>query len=493
MPDVPPDPLESFHSVLRLADRICDRRAFLQREIGVGYQEARTRISPRAAPTAVDPAIPGGMLEALSIAGVLGRDTKLLDAHYTRTSPGLLAKQMTAARIPEERLFTAPLRLSQMPRLAGALERLYELVRSAALPCEEALGAATPEALLRKFPTLADLFSHCHFGRSMPMLYAAPGDVAELMSRGKQSLEAWIDARYTGPLIHELAHLQPLDPACVPAPGNLHEALAAWLGSEAFPEQLWPDKEGLDALPGGGFFASVGGWFARTIGVAKTIRVQGGALDLRDALGDAPASALRLYGWLPHLETSAPHLLADTFSPQRWWKLIELQRAPEVRRSFEQQLILPLLENPPPALGVKLVEAWNGFLDRIDWSSLPVWNEPITLEDDKLGLRACKAICVRAIRNGGSFRAVRQEAPDWPDIETNPLRVFGSGPLRLDTQTCLLRANWPRPDAVGAPAVHPVPPSICAAYLRAGFDEVRATSAGLPPLPDAGAKQIAYP
>jgi hypothetical protein len=493
VPDVPTDPPDSLHAVLRLADQVCDRRAFLQREIRVGYEAARTRISLREAPTGVDPAIPGGMLEALSIAGVLGRDTTLLDAHYTRTAPGLLAKQLTAARIPEEPLFTAPLRLSRMPRLAGALGRLYELVRSAGLPCEKSLGAATPEALLREFPTLAELFSRCHFGRSMPMLYAAPGDVAELVSRGEKSLEEWIDARYTGPLIHELAHLQPLDPGCVPAPGNLHEALAAWLGSEAFPEQLWPDPDGLDALPGGGFFASVGGWLARTIGVAATIRVQGGALELRDALGEAGSAAMRLYGWLPHLETSAPHLLADTFSPQRWWKLIELQRDPETRRSFEQQLILPLLENPPPALGSKLVAAWNDLLDRIDWPSLPVWSEPITLEDEKLGLRACQAICVRAIRSGGSFRAVRQEAPDWPSTENNPLRVFGSGPLRLDTRTCLLRANWPGPDAVGAPAVHPVPPPICAAYLRAGFEEVRATSAGLPPLPDAGAKQIAYP
>ena len=514
MPDDPP--LDFFLALCSLASGASGRRAQLQRDIERGYLDARAALPARTDPRPIHAAIPGGMLDALCIAGALGRDTAALDHHYTRAMPAALARQLCAAGVPEEALFSARLSLRRMPRLARALEGLFARVAAAGLPCEPTLGASTPARLLEARPSLAALYAGCHFGRSMPMLYAAPGDVSsrpgaaardsapEARALRDEGLEAWIDARYAGPLAHELAHLQPLDDAAaarIPAPGNLHEALAAWLGSEAFPEQLWPrprsdgDPGGLDALPGGAFFASVGAWIARALGEAGAIRAQAGALDLDDALG-AAAPALRLYGWLPHLESGAPHLLADTFSPARWWKLVDLHRDLHLARDFEEACLRPLLEAPPPALGAKLVAHWNRALDELDWSALPAWRDTPGLEDEKLALRACRALAVRAVRQGGSFRAERAEPPAWPEPATAALEparasrpagthagILGDGPLRLDVRACLLRAAWSTPDAVGAPASHPVPPALCAAYARAGFDQVRGTPDGLPALP----------
>src|SRR5205823_1529520 len=181
------------------------------------------------------------------------------------------------------------------------LHALFALVADAGLDCAAALGAATPEALLDLRPTLGDLYAGCHFGRSMPMLYAYPGDLAAEAWAGR-SAEALIDARYVGPLVHELSHLHPRDPALVPAPANLHEALAAWIGSRAWPAQIFPAEGEEDALPGGAFFASVGGWLARSLGREGAVRAQAGALDLASAeegLGPDCAAPLRLYGFLP--------------------------------------------------------------------------------------------------------------------------------------------------------------------------------------------------
>src|SRR5262249_14165792 len=238
-----------------------------------------------------------------------------LQAHYCVAMPAMLAAQIRRAGGPEERLFGARVELRRTPRLRAGLEALFSLVAGAGLQCAEVLGAATPAALADG-RTWAEIYTGCHFGRSMPMLYAYPGD----LDGNRDPLE-WIDARYVGPLVHELSHFRTAAP---PAPANLHEAIAAWIGSEAWPGQTGPGPGAEDALPGGAYFAAVGGWVARAIGESEVLRVQAGLLDMRDALGAPCAEALRLYGFLPFLETGAPHLLSDAFHAGRWWKLIDL-------------------------------------------------------------------------------------------------------------------------------------------------------------------------
>lgn len=497
--------METLLSLAALASRVGARRAGLRDGMWAGFAQGLAALGParRACdpPLALECALPPGMEDALCVAGELAASDAAraaLDAHYTRSMPGLLARQLFSRGGADERLFSARLSLSRLPRVREALESLWALVAGAGLPCRETLGAATPQALFAARPTLAHLYAGAHFGRSMPMLYAYPGDLLPAAWAGRTP-EEYVDARFAGPLAHELAHLLPLDPALVPAPGNLHEALAAWIGSEAFPAQLWPAppdpgaadeparRGGEDALPGGAFYASVGGWVARAIGPRNALRAQAGALDLEsveEGLGPACAQALRLRGWLPYLESGAPHLLADTFRVDRWWKLIDLHRDPALAARFDEEQVRPLFAaRPPPGPG--LVARLDAWLDALEWPDLPAWREApdaasgAAAQDRALLARACRALAVRTVRTGASFRAQRTALPPWPEAPRGP-RVLGEGPLRLEVRRGLLRSAHPGPDAVGALPEHPVPPSLCAAWARAGFDEVRGDAQGLP-------------
>ena len=423
--------------MIELIAEILERRTELQAAAARGYAAAVAAMPERRDAPDPEIAIPPGMLDALVAAGLLRPEARpALEAHYGAALPSMLARQLRRAGGLEAKLFGARLDLRRMPRLRQGLEALFALVAGAGLQCARALGAATPAALIEG-RSWGEMYTRCHFGRSMPMLYASPGDLT-----GERDPLPFIEARYVGPLIHELSHFHADE---VPAPANLHESLAAWIGSEAWPGQLWPEPGAEDALPGGAYFAAVGGWLARSIGEAEALRVQAGALDLRDALGAPCAEALRLFGFLPFLETGAPHLLSDAFQPARWWKLIDLHRDPALAADFQRRLVAPLLEETPPP-GAPLQARWNAALDALQWPDLPAWRDAPNATDRKLAGRAEQALQVRAVRSGMTFRAERQPLP---------------GPLRLDPRRCELTAPWPGPDAVGAPPSHPVPPSLC--------------------------------
>jgi len=419
--------------VLELVAQIARTREELQAAARRGYARAVAALPQKREAADPEIAIPPGMLDAL-VAAELARPgaRAALEAHYCVAMPSMLATQLRRAGGIEEKLFGQRLELQHTPRLSAGLESLFALVAQAGLRCADVLGAATP-ALLVEGRSWGEIYSKCHFGRSMPMLYAYPGDLT-----GHRDPLEWIDARYVGPLVHELSHFHARE---VPAPANLHEALAAWIGSEAWPGQLWPEPGAEDALPGGAYFAAVGGFLARTIGEAEALRVQAGLLDLRDALGAPCAEALRLYGFLPFLETGAPHLLSDAFHPARWWKLIDLHRDVRLAAEFQKRLVLPLLE------GGRAAQAqWDAALDALPWQELPAYRDPANQTDRKLALRAERALQVRAVREGMTFRSQRQTPP---------------GPLQLDKAGCELSAPWPGVDAVGAPPVHPYPPALC--------------------------------
>jgi|1185.fasta_scaffold01989_2 hypothetical protein len=376
-----------------------------------------------------------GMLEALVAAEVARPEAEpVLRQHYCVTMPEMLRRQLQGDGV-ERNLFGARLSLSRMPRLRAALEAAFSRVADAGLSCAECLGAPSPAALVEG-RTFGEVYAGCHFGSSMPMLYASPADLAEMAARDPL---AWIETRYVGPLLHELSHFHAVEP---PAPANLHEALAAWIGSEAWPAQVWPEAGALDAIPGAAHFAAVGGWIARTVGPRAALRIQAGALDLRDALGRPCAEALRLYGFLPFLETGAPHLLSDAFRPGRWWKLIDLWREATVARDFHDRLVAPLL-----AGGAARKQAWDEALDALAWCELPAWRDPPNAIDRDLAARADRALRVRTMRRGQGFVAARADPP---------------GPMVLDREACELQAPWNTPDAFGAPPVFPWPPSLAA-------------------------------
>lgn len=368
-----------------------------------------------------------GMVDAIIAAELVRPQARAgLEQHYCVTMPALLREQLKG------RVFGVALSLSRMPRLRAALDALFALVADAGLSCEACLGAATPAKLLDG-RTLGEVYSRCHFGRSMPMLYAsAPPDDVDPVD--------WIESRLVGPLVHELSHLLTGAP---PAPANVHESLAAWIGSEAWPAQIWPEEGAFDAIPGTAYFAVVGGWIARAVGRSEALRVQAGVLDLRDVLGPACAEALRLYGFLPFLATGAPHLLADAFHPARWWKLIDLHRDPSLSDEFQARHVAPLLA------GDVRTDDWDAALDSISWRDLPSSRDVPTAIDENLARRAEQALRVRAVRRGLSFAAERANPP---------------GPAVLDRDACELRAPWPGPDAIGAPPVFPWPPATIGAW-----------------------------
>lgn len=405
-------------TLLETAAFVVRRRAELQAAAQTTAPELRIEIPP-------------GMLDAL-VAAEMARPKarEALQAHYCVNMPAMLRVQLLKATGGEARLFGQRIELSHLPRLREGLHRLFALVSRCGLSCARVLGAATPEELVES-RTLGQVYARCHFGSSMPMLYAYPGDLTE-----ERDPRAWIESRYVGPLLHELSHFHAAEP---PAPANLHEALAAFIGSEAWPAQLWPEPGAEDALPGGAYFAALGGFLARSLGIEGVLRVQAGELDLRDALGAPCADALRLYGFLPFLETGAPHLLSDAFQPGRWWKLIDLHRDQALAREFARRYVEPLLAGGPASQ-----REWNEALDALSWRKLPAWRDPPSEMDRNLARRAERALQVRAQRSGLTFRAVIRECP-----------------LELDKERCELRASWPGPDAVGAPPVHPYPPPLC--------------------------------
>jgi hypothetical protein len=268
----------------------------------------------------------------------------------------------------------------------------------------------------------------------MPMLYAYPADLAA--AEGRDPLE-FIDARLVGPLVHELSHFHAQEP---PAPANVHEGLAAYIGSRAWPAQIWPAEGGEDAIPGTAWFAALGGWIARGIGEREALRAQAGALDLRQALGPACAEALRLYGFLPFLQSGAPHLLSDAFHPARWWKLIDLHRDRDLSSDFHRRLVEPLLAGESAR-----EEDWNAALDALAWPGLPAWRDAPGPVDHELAALARQALGVRVERRGGTFLACRAEPS-----------------LTLDRLACELRADQGGLDALGAPPAFPWPPALCA-------------------------------
>ena len=428
--------------LLALVGRVLARRASLQAAIARGYEDALLRISPLRNGPALQAELPPGMLQALVAAELCGRGEPL-EHHYCRAMPAQLAAQLRGRGAAEERLFSTKLELSKLPRLQEGLERLFALVAGAGVSCAQALGASSPEALIAARPTLGELYAGCHFGRSMPMLYAYRGDLADEAWRGRSSLEL-IDARYVGPLVHELSHLAVRDPALVPAPANLHEALAAWIGSRAWPAQLSGAE---DSLPGGAFFASVGGWLARAIGEGGAIRAQAGQLDLSSAqegIGPDASAALRLYGFLPFLETGATHLLSDAFRPDRWWKLIDLHRDPALAAELRVRCVEPLLRSGPPSPGDRVQPAWDALLDALPLSALPAAREEPGPADLALAEVARQALLVRTTRAGLRFTSARAN-----------LKVT------LDEASCWLSSDAPGPDAIGAPPRHPYPPALC--------------------------------
>lgn len=391
--------------------------------------------------------MPRSMREHLLTALIL-RDDPELEAHYTKRMPAALEEQLSGRDPVRVRLFHGPLALGRMPRLARALEALWDRVAAAGVAPALALGAPTPAALLTARPTLAALFGECYWGRLMPLLYAYPGDLAEMESAvaaGASAAEL-VDAHLVGPLVHELSHLLPADPDRVPAPAHLHEAVAGWLGTRVWPAQSWPGPGDGDALPGAPWLVYLGAWLARIVGDDALIRAQAGVASLDDLLGPACAVALRALAWQDQLARWGYALLGDAFAPAPWLKLLDLHRDPVRAADFAREHVEPLLAlAPAEAASAPRLAA---TLEAMPWSTLPAWHESPMPADETLLADALAAQCVRAVRVGNTMRARVEPAT-----------------VTLELAACLATRDGPR-DALRAPLAFPIPPSVCALASR---------------------------
>jgi len=300
-------------------------------------------------PAAVSAAMPPAFAETLAVALAQERRdsgvrAEVLRRHYFEVMPSLRAAQLDPDAQPQAALFHTRLELERLPRLAGALDRLFALLARAEVPAERALPARAPAELIEEFPTLAALYQRTYYGGFMPLLYGYPADV-DFFARGlaEQGPLAVIDRYLAAPAIHELAHFSPRRQALLPL--YLDECVAGYLGVRVIPELAYPapgEDNGLFAAP---WLAQVGQALVRRYGLEAVVRAHAGVVDWSDVLPRGfLEGALRL-GWEDYLATRGPHFLSDAFRPDPWLKLIYLGE-PRSRQELER---LPWSEIPVPA------------------------------------------------------------------------------------------------------------------------------------------------
>ncbi len=261
-----------------------------------------------------------------------------LEHHYLEVLPRLRVAQLAGTDEPTATLFHTPLAWSQLPRLTGALARLFALLAD-----EDAASASLGAPSLREFiartPTLADLYARTHYGACMPLLYGYPADVAGFCARGAAAglaIHGTIDRYLTAPLVHELAHFGRERAALPP---HLDECVAGWLGVHVHPELAYPAAGWDDALYAAPWLAQVGQAIARAFGVTALVRAQRGDLGALPAEFVAAAARLADDDWRARRTL---HLLSDTLEPRPWVALALAAAAGRPLTTLAELAAIPL-------------------------------------------------------------------------------------------------------------------------------------------------------
>jgi hypothetical protein len=322
-----------------------------------------------------------------------GRDELLL-RHYFELMPAMRAEQLDPARAPQAALFHAPLDLARMPRLAGALARLYALLARSGVPAERALPAGSPDELVARFPSIAAIYRETYYGAFMPLLYGYPADVA----RAARDLERApvhevLDRHLAAPVIHELSHLGRRRDALLPL--YLDECVAAHVGVLSLPELAWPAPGEDNALYATPWFSQVGQALARAVGLEALVRAHAGVAGWEHVLPAGFLAGARRLGWEDYLERRGPHFLSDNFHPDPWLKLVYLAR-----------------------------QASRAELDELPWRDVPV--PPERDDDVDVIADALRSMCLDNFQEAGSFRA-RLRAPVDVELDLEGCRATAAG------------------------------------------------------------------
>jgi hypothetical protein len=255
------------------------------------------------------------------------RRAEELEAYTLGWMPAIRVEQRATLAEPEARFFHHPLAWERLPRLRGAIERLYDFIRAAGADPLVALGASTAEGFFAERPTLAAILDRTCFGASMPLLYGHHADLesyaAELGSG--EALEAAIDRRLAAPIAHELSHFARHREALEPP--LMDESVSGWLGVLALPELCWPAEGEDNALLGAPWFAQVGEAVVRLYGLAPVVAAHAGARSWASVLGLDLRTALERVGWDAYRRAPGPAFLAGNAAPGAYLKLLYLGRA----------------------------------------------------------------------------------------------------------------------------------------------------------------------
>ncbi len=232
--------------------------------------------------------------------------------HYTVTMPA----QREAQRVGGDPLLEMKLAWNRLPRLAGAIERLFAVLADAGVDSTLALGASTAATYRKRTSTLAVLYERTHYGGVMPLLYGSAADLAYFRANGGDDPHEVIDRYLTTPIIHELCHLgRDRD---VLQPLHFDECVAGWLGVHVHREFAYPAPGYDDAIFAAPWLSQIGQALARAFGSRALIRAHGGAEPWDAALPASFVDAAVRLGWDDWRARRSLHFLSNTLDPAPW-------------------------------------------------------------------------------------------------------------------------------------------------------------------------------
>jgi len=294
--------------------------------------------------------------------------------HYTETMPA----QRDAQRTSSDPLLHTPFAWHRLPRLSGAIDRLFAALADAGVDTTHALGAPTAEAFRARTPTLAVLYERAHYGGVMPLLYGNLADLAYFRTSGGDDPQEAIDRYLTTPIIHELCHLSRERDALQPL--HLDECVAGWLGVHVHREFAYPAVGYDDAIFAAPWLSQIGQALARAFGIRAVLRAHGGAEPWDAALPASFVDAAARLGWDDWCARRSLHFLSNTLDPAPWVALALVAAA-----------------------GGDLTRATLAGLAATPLSELALPHDPgfdrAIVED------ALRAMCLENVRIEGSFRA----------------------------------------------------------------------------------------
>jgi hypothetical protein len=342
---------------------------------------AAGRLRDQVDPRPLDP--PRALMAQLTAAlATSGPHAQAIERHYVQLMPRMRVEQLDCNDGPAALFFGAPVAWERLPRLSGAVERLFSLLP----PGAQLLGARTADELRRRRHTVGELFAETAYGGFMPLLYGYPADLAYFARSLEAGVDAVIDRYLAAPLVHELTHFGRTRAVLSL---YLDECVAAWLGVRVLPEFAYPapgQDNGLYATP---WFAQVGQALVRVAGAANVVAAQAGVLTWREALPAGLAETLERLGREDYAATQPVHLLSDSYAPERWVKACFLA-----------------------AGGVDLTAVALDALARWPWSEVPPGDED-DAHDRDIARDGLRAMCLRPYVVDGSVRTAWQ-APRAP-------------------------------------------------------------------------------